>query len=305
MTPPNEDVAAGPGDVVEVVNSTVEVFSRAGAPLPGGFADLNSFMEVTDGYHSSDPRVIYDASGGRFWLTITEVPMTTRLRTTAPKHSRFSSRCPAPRTLYHLTTGRCTRSQWRRPQQTGFEATEFGDQPGLGISSNTVTVTFDDYGCDNVFTGSEIDILQKTDYENNTYGSGFSLYYFYDGPFAPQPVQAIGSMSVAYIVSNQSDCLGNGCASGAPDALVQAFTGTPEDSNVVNQPPVYISMTATAVNDSTGFLPPADQDNLHGTGPNCRRTMTGSSMRCGRTERSGRRTGPVASPRVTRCSETV
>ncbi len=259
VTPPNEDVAAGPGDVVEVVNSTVEVFSRAGAPLPGGFADLNSFMEVTDGYHSSDPRVIYDASGGRFWLTITEVPDDYQSPNNCPEAQPIlvavsGSSNPLPLddwTVYALPLA--------TPEQTGFAATEFGDQPGLGISSNTVTVSFDDYACDNLFTGSEIDILQKTDYENNTHGSGFSLYYFYDGPFAPQPVQAIGSMSVAYIVSNQSDCLGNGCGSGSPDALVQAFTGTPEDSNVVNQTPVYVTMTATAVNDSTGFLPPADQ----------------------------------------------
>jgi hypothetical protein len=141
--------------------------------------------------------------------------------------------------------------------QTGQPATEFGDQPGLGISSNTVTVSFDDYDCAEDFTGSEIDILQKTDFENDTYGSGFSLYSFYNGPFAPQPVQALGSMSVAYIVSNQSDCASQ-CGNGVPDALVQAFTGTPEDSNVVNQPSVYIPMAATAV-DTNGFLPPADQ----------------------------------------------
>ena len=259
MTPPNEDVAAGPVDIVEVVNSTVEVFSRAGAPLPGGFADLNSFMEVTNGYHSSDPRVIYDASGGRFWLTITEVPDDYSSPNDCPEAQPIlvavsGSSNPLPLddwTVYALPMA--------TSQQTGFEATEFGDQPGLGISSNTVTVSFDDYGCDNVFTGSEIDILQKTDYENDTYGSGFSLYYLYNGPFAPQPVQAIGSMSVAYIVDNESDCGGNGCSNGVPDALVQAFTGTPEASNVVNQPYVYITMGATAVDDSTGFLPPADQ----------------------------------------------
>jgi hypothetical protein len=265
VTPPNEDMAAGPVDIVEVVNSTVEVFSRAGAPLPGGFADLNSFMEVTDGYHSSDPRVIYDASGGRFWLTITEVPDDYSSPSDCPESQPIliavsGSSNPLPLddwTVYALPMATSL--------QTGEATTEFGDQPGLGISSNTVTVSFDDYGCDNIFTGSEVDILQKTDYENDTHGSGFSLYYFYDGPFAPQPVQAIGSMSVAYIVSNQSDCDGNGCSNGGstPDALVQAFTGTPEDSNVVNQPYVYVPMSPTVVA-STGYLPPADQDDSGG-----------------------------------------
>ncbi len=72
VTPPNEDIAAGPTDLVEVVNSTMDVFSRAGALL--GRADLNSFMHVRSGYHSSDPRVIYDAGSARFFVTITEVP---------------------------------------------------------------------------------------------------------------------------------------------------------------------------------------------------------------------------------------
>ena len=67
-------------------------------------------------------------------------------------------------------------------------------------------------------------------------------------------------MSLTYIVSNQSDCLGNGCLSGSPDALVQAFTGTPEGAGgVTSQPYVNVPMTPTAVNDTTGFLPPADQ----------------------------------------------
>ena len=136
--------------------------------------------------------------------------------------------------------------------------TEFGDQPGLGISTNTVTVTFDDYTCDNEFNGSEIDVLQKTDFETDSGNN--SLDYFYDGPFAPQPVQGLGAMSLTYIVSNQSDCIGNGCMNGSSRRAVQAFTGTPEGAGgVTNQPFVYVPMTPTAVDDSTGFLPPADQ----------------------------------------------
>ncbi len=58
VVPPNEDIAAGPSDLIEVVNSTLYVYNRSGAVL--GHADLNSFMEVEPGFRSSDPRVIYD-----------------------------------------------------------------------------------------------------------------------------------------------------------------------------------------------------------------------------------------------------
>jgi hypothetical protein len=257
ITPPNEDVAAGPTDVVEVVNSTIFVFNRAGAVL--GSADLNSFMDVFPGYHSSDPRVIYDASAQRFWVTITEVPDSYSSPTDCPEAAPVlvavsASSNPLPFSGWGV---------YELPMETfggtsGQALTEFADQPGLGMSQATLVVTFDDYTCANIFNGSEIDVLQKIDFERDSGNS--SLYFFYDGPFAPQPVQAEGPMTINYIVSNQSDCASNGCMSGSPAALVQAFTGEPEDpGGVVNQPFVYVPMTPTAVDVSTGFLPPADQ----------------------------------------------
>jgi hypothetical protein len=256
VTPPNEDVAASPSDVVEVVNSTIYVFSRYGTGTPVG-ADLNVFMNVLSGFHSSDPRVIYDASAGRFWVTVTEVPDSYSSPNNCPQAAPVliavsASSNPLPFSgwiVYGLPMAQFGVG-------TGQPLTEFADQPGLGISTNTVTVTFDDFTCNNQFNGSEIDVLQKTDFEKN---QGFSsLYYFYDGPFAPQPVQGLAAMSLTYIVSNESDCAVE-CLNTTPDALVQGFTGTPEGSGgVTNQPFVYIPMTPTVVS-GTGFLPPADQ----------------------------------------------
>jgi hypothetical protein len=255
ITPPNEDLAAGPTDLVEVVNSTIYLYTRAGANL--GSADLNTFMDVFPGYHSSDPRVLYGA--GRFWVTVTEVPDSYSSPSNCPQSAPVliavsGSSNPLPFsgwTVYGLPMETFGGS-------TGQPLTEFGDQPGLGISEATVTVTFDDYTCANQFNGSEIEVLQTTDFETDSGNS--ALYFFYDGPFAPQPVQAAGPMTVNYIVSNQSDCAGNGCLSGSPAALVEAYTGTPEGvGGVTNWPYVYVPMTPTAVNDTTGFLPPADQ----------------------------------------------
>jgi IPT/TIG domain len=257
ITPPNEDVAAGPTDIVEVVNSTMYIYSRAGADL--GSVDLNLFMDVFDGYYSSDPRVIYDPGDGRFWVTVTEVPDEYQSPSDCPESAPVliavsGSSNPLPFdawTVYGLPMETFGGS-------TGQPLTEFADQPGLGMSQATIVVTFDDYTCDNEFNGSETDVLQKSDFESD---SGLnSLDFFYDGPFAEQPVEAQGEMTVNYIVSNQSDCSGNGCMNNVPDALVQGFTGTPEGAGgVTNGPYVYVPMSATAVDDSTGFLPPADQ----------------------------------------------
>ena len=76
------------------------------------------------------------------------------------------------------------------------------------MDTNTITVTFNDFTCDLQWNGSEVDILQKTDYEHDS--GSHSLYFFYDGPFAPQPVQAIGTMATHYVVTNEGDCYGVG-----------------------------------------------------------------------------------------------
>ncbi len=259
VTPPNEDVAAGPTDIVEVVNSTVEIFNRSGGDL--GLADLNTFLDVSPGYHSSDPRIIYDAAGGRFWITITEVPDRYSSPTNCPASAPVliavsGSSNPLPFTTW--TVYALPMEAFPNSQNPSQAPTEFGDQPGLGIASNTVAVTFDDFTCANQFNGSEVDILQKTDFEHDS-GANNSVDFFDDGPFAPQPVQSIGSVSVQYVISNQSDCAGNGCASGSPAAEVDKFTGTPEGSGVPLPTVTYVPMQATAVDDSTGFLPPADQ----------------------------------------------
>ena len=249
VTPPDPDIAVGPTDIVEVVNSSIYVFSRSGAVL--GAADLNSFMFVTPGYSSTDPRVIYDPSAGRFWMTVTEVPNSfTGCPTAQPVLIAVSpSSNPLPLKgwlVYALPMEHFTNGQ---PQ------TEFGDQPGLGVASNTITVTFTDYTCNFQFNGGEVDILQKTDFEHDTGNS--SLYFFYDGPAVSQPVQAIGSMNVSYVVTNQSDCVSQCTVPAA--AEVDIFNGTPEGGGVTQGASVFPPMTPTVVNGTTGITPPADQ----------------------------------------------
>ncbi len=100
-----------------------------------------------------------------------------------------------------------------------------------------------------------MDILQKVDYEHNS--GTISEYFFTGGPPAPQPVQSFGSTAIQYVVTNESDCGIPACTS--PVVEVDAFTGTPEGVGGVMVTASFPAMTATAVDDSTFFLPPADQ----------------------------------------------
>jgi hypothetical protein len=242
VAPPDTDVAVGPADVVDTVNSTIEVRSRTGALL--GSNDLNVFLSVFSGYYSTDPRIIYDASSQRWWLTDTEAPNVFNCSAVAAPVliAVSASSNPLPFTSWIV---------YELPFVT--PGTFLGDQPGLGISTNTVAVTFNDYNCSG-FIGSDIDILQKTDLEHN---SGVNANVpFRGGPFSPQPVQSFGSTTTQYVVANDSDCAPS-CLPPFPAVEVDAFTGTPEGGNVAVVQS-FDTMTPTAV-DSTGNLPPAQQ----------------------------------------------
>ena len=239
VTPPNEDIAIGPSELVEVVNSTIVIFNRSGAIL--GSDDLNAFMDVASGHHSSDPRVLYDVETRHFWVTITEVPDSGCAA--APVLIAVSANAiPLPFTSWRVYALPIARS-----------GTTFGDQPGLGAAHDTVTVTFNDFSCGLQFLGSEIDILQKSDLATNTGARKDDVFI---GPqFAPQPVESYLGFNESYVTTNESDCGAVACAS--PAAEVDAFQGTPEGGGVFVQQD-FVAMTPTSVS-NTGLLPPADQ----------------------------------------------
>ena len=249
VAPPDTDIAAGPADVVDTVNSTIEVRNRAGAIL--GSDDLNTFLSIFSGHYSTDPRIIYDAGSQRWWLTDTEAPNAFSCPMVgAPVLIAVSaSSNPLPFTSWIV---------YELPFVT--PGTVLGDQPGLGISTNTVAVSFNDYDCSGGFIGSDVDILQKTDLEHNS-GANANVP-FSGGPFSPQPVQSFGSTTTQYVVANDSDCA-PACLPPFPAVEVDAFTGTPEGGNVAVVQS-FDTMTPTAV-DSTGNLPPAQQSNTSTT----------------------------------------
>jgi hypothetical protein len=245
VAPPDPVIAVGPSDVVEVVNSSIYVFNRGGALIPGGTADLNTFLGVESSHFATDPRIVYDAGSQRWWLTISEAPNPFSCSTpAAPVLIAVSaSSNPLPFTswivygLPFLTPG-----------------TALGDQPGLGVSSYDVAVTFNDYDCTGSFLGSDIEILQKVDLEHNT-GSHPNAP-FTDGAFGLQPVQSFGVTGTQYVVANNSDCQPSVCTS--PAVEVDAFTGAPEGQDVAAAT-TLAPMTPTVVDNSYFGLPPAIQ----------------------------------------------
>src|SRR5207244_659433 len=72
VEPPDTDMAAGPNEVVEIVNSAIAFYSKTGTPIGGTPEDLVNFFAPADPAPSlySDVGVVYDEQAGR-WLTYT------------------------------------------------------------------------------------------------------------------------------------------------------------------------------------------------------------------------------------------
>jgi len=242
VAPPDTDLGIGPSFVVATVNSTINVYSRAGTLL--GTDDLNTFLSISGILSSTDPRIVYDAASARWWLTDTEEQPFNCGQSAAPVLIAVSaSSNPLPFSswiVYNLP--------FNIPG--GF----LGDQPGLGMSTNVAAVTWNDYDCGGSFLGSELDILQKSDLEHNTGTHADSP--FTNNVFAPQPVQSFGTMTTQYVVTNLSDCLM--ICSSPPSVEVDAFTGTPETTVTVHT--TYVAMAPTAVDPTYFYTPPAQQE---------------------------------------------
>ena len=239
---PNEDIAVGPNDIVEVVNSSIVIFNRSGKTL--GSNDLSDFMDVGPGFSASEPRVLFDTATGRYWVTVAAVPNSGCAAGPVLIAVSASSN-PLPFTSWHV---------FALPIETS--GTTYTDEPGLGGDTNTIVVTFDDFACNVDFLGSEIDFLQKSDFENGTGTNALDAFTFTE--FAPQPAEAYttAGFNTNYVVTNESDCEVVVCAN--PEAEVDAYQGSPEGGGVFVQQ-YFVAMTPTAVNNSTGVLPSAAQ----------------------------------------------
>jgi hypothetical protein len=248
VAPPDPVIAVGPSDVVEAVNSSIYVFTRAGALIPGGTDDLNTFLGVESSHFSTDPRVVYDAGSQRWWLTISEAPTSfTCPANAAPVLIAVSaSSNPLPFTSWIV---------YGLPFVTTFGTPALGDQPSLGISNNTVAVAFSDFDCTGTWIDSEVDILQKSDLEHNTGINNDAP--FSGGSFGLQAVQSFGSTATQYVVANDSDCAPS-CVPPFPAIEVDAFAGTPEGLNVTVAQS-FPAMTPTVVDNTYFGLPPAQQ----------------------------------------------
>src|SRR5712692_2505000 len=215
LQPPDTQLAAGPANLAEADNSVLSVWTKSGTPVTS--ADLNVFFGVAGGYRVSDPRILYDAESGRWFLSALAFTSTNNSQLYIAAST--TSDPTAAWSLYLLTS----------------MAGVLGDQPMIGVNSDKVVISWNDFTGSSpstaTFSGQETWVLQKSDLI-----SGVSLHTSIIGPdltrFRIVPAQSLGATSTAWLAYNNANCPSS-CNTGSPTVGVVAITGTPTAGNVV------------------------------------------------------------------------
>jgi HYDIN/CFA65/VesB-like, Ig-like domain len=130
--PPDTNAAAGPDQVVEVVNLALQIFDKSGNPLAGPVS-LNSLFRLGNNF-SSDPKVRYDPGSQRWFISMLSLNMPSASTSTTGQIdlavSNSSDLSNPTWTIYHFPT-----------------PSNLPDQPDIGFSADKVVVAANGFAC--------------------------------------------------------------------------------------------------------------------------------------------------------------
>lgn len=177
LEPPDQGLCVGNGEVIEPINDLFTTYDASSGLQTGAYESLNQFFfgqhEIdrtmsppTFGLFISDPRCYYDASSGRFFMTVLmfgrdpstgafEAPGTIQIATSKDGHPTTD---PATWNFFSLDV---TNDGSNGVTHPGCPC--FGDQPLLGIDANGVYITTNEYPINGPgFNGAQIYAIQKS-----------------------------------------------------------------------------------------------------------------------------------------------
>ena len=156
--PPDQGLCVGNGFVLEMVNSAYTVYGTTGKPITGPFNVNGPFNEGLTEF-TSDPRCYFDAATHTWFATILEInPEETA--STLDIAVNASGDPSKPWTVYKVNTTGLGGSTG--PKHHGCPC--FGDQPTLGIDSDNLYVTTNEFSLKGPqFNGAQIYAFAKKD----------------------------------------------------------------------------------------------------------------------------------------------
>jgi Invasin, domain 3 len=217
VEPPDTQLAAGPTYLVEATNSSLSAWSKSGSLMTS--VDLNVFFAVPAPLRLSDPRILYDAESGRWFLS--------GLAFDANNNSVIyiaASQTSDPTAIWEI---------YRLSSAVAI----LQDQPMIGVSTDKVVISWNDFtGSSNataVFSGEETWVLQKSDL---VAAATLRFQSFPQDPtrFRVVPAQLLTPTATQWLTYNNADCQQQpGCSAGSPTVGVLAITGTPAGNNIL------------------------------------------------------------------------
>jgi hypothetical protein len=216
LEPPDTQVAAGPTDLVEAVNDTLSVWSKTGTLLMD--SDLNTFFPVPSGYFFGDPRVLYDASSGLFFLS-----------------GWASDANDDSQTYLAVSSTSDPTGSWTIYTVQSNTTSTVTDQPMTGICDDKVVVAWNQFagtGSSITYQGAEALVLQKSVLTAGTaLTSADSIIFSNQDEFRLVPAQALSASTTCYMAVNNAstDIIGTTID---PTLGVIAINGTPDDNDV-------------------------------------------------------------------------
>jgi len=208
VTPPDTQIAAGPNYLLEMVNSSGSVWTKSGTMVK--IFDLNSFFPVPPTYTFSDPRVLYDAISGR-WFASGVAFVTPSFGSVLVFAVSDTS---DPTGTWHVYSA-----------DNSSNVTH--DQPKIGVSSDKVAFSFNDFLNAAAFQGASTWVFGKA----AMLAGASSIPGEAIGPDSRRvsivPAIELTSTSTEFMAYNNSDCAYSGCNAGSPTIGIVSLTGDP------------------------------------------------------------------------------
>src|SRR2546425_2970784 len=226
-SPPDVIVGAGPNHVFEMVNLAGIIYTKAGAVAKATFG-LDSFFGLPAS-SMSDPQVSYDASSGRWFASIIDIPgsrVVFAVSTTNDPTGTFN--------LYSVS-------------DTG----SLPDQPVTGTNDDKYVISVNDFSsAGTVFLGVHYWVVNKADVVAGASTIHFATSTPDPNMFSLHPAQHLSSSTTFYLVT---DCTGT-CV---PSPTSQ--TNTETVVSLTGVPPATVTVSSSSFSIATSVIGPNAQ----------------------------------------------
>jgi hypothetical protein len=229
-TPADPSIAVGPSNIVEAVNSALEISTRTGSSPPV-YMNISAMIRNTSGWDVRYPHVVYDLASGRFILTVLQFN---------PTLSACGSQVAVMISQSNPALAWISRGTINIDPELGG-GVELSNV-SLGLTSNLLVESSDYQSCTTGLpVASQTTIIQRADLISGALSVNSSAFLA-GGPIGVQPAMTSSAATVAYEVANDANCF----APASGSVAVIAIIGTPEGKNL-SFPCTAESATATSV----------------------------------------------------------